>query len=424
MAKHSKRTMGQLVLGILLLGSLCTLGMGAGPAAAWQRVVGQAGTPCPNAQYTTITAAINAANPGDEIVICPALYDEQLVITKPLKLRGLSVNGIARVLIQPSSLTPVGSLGFEAVIAVLNTHDVTIDNLAVDASKNAVTGCTPGLAAIHFRDASGTVQNSAIFGAQLAAPGCTTALPFGNGVGVQVDADEAGPFHVLICGNSIHDFTANGVLAVDAGVKATITDNNIVGVGPSGGVFQFGVFIVNGAVGVIQNNVINEGNCGALSITACIPLRSEGITLRAVGDWTVVENNFISKAQSGIFVNGARHLRVTGNIIGNIDAFSGMDLQGTASGYLTDSQFDWNTIYNVGPIDANASNNEEGCGINEYSGTGVSGNTISHNTINDAYCGVASVAADEVSSTVTRNTLYATLDSDLYPTTFPPATEP
>lgn len=53
--------------------------------------VGQPNTSCPNAEYTTIGAAVKAAAPGDVIDIWPALYPEQLVITKPLTLRGVLV---------------------------------------------------------------------------------------------------------------------------------------------------------------------------------------------------------------------------------------------------------------------------------------------------------------------------------------------
>ena len=47
-------------------------------------VVGKLNTPRPNAQYSTLAVAITAASPGDEIDICPAVYPEQLIITKPL----------------------------------------------------------------------------------------------------------------------------------------------------------------------------------------------------------------------------------------------------------------------------------------------------------------------------------------------------
>jgi hypothetical protein len=42
--------------------------------------------------------------------------------------------------------------------------------------------------------------------------------------------------------------------------------------------FQFGVFVANGAVGHIVGNVITEGNCGALAIDDCIRVRSASVS--------------------------------------------------------------------------------------------------------------------------------------------------
>ncbi len=49
----------------------------------------------------------------------------------------------------------------------------------------------------------------------------------------------------------------------------------------------------------------NRGNCDygrtrALPPTDCFNARSEGVTLRSVGDGTVVDHNIISDVQSGI----------------------------------------------------------------------------------------------------------------------------
>ncbi|MBV9770479.1 MAG: right-handed parallel beta-helix repeat-containing protein [Bryobacterales bacterium] len=389
------------------------------------RIVGEPGTPCPNAQYTTITAAISAASPGDVIEICPALYAEQLLITMPLTLRGIEVNGVKRTLIKPT-LTDVGGLPTEAVITVMNTNSVSIEDLAIDASQNTVTSCSPGLAGVHFLNSSGTLQHSAILGAHLATPsGCSTNLPFGNGTGVLVDTSQSGSFHVAVNNNSIHGYTAYGVEATGAGVTTEVNGNTISGAGPSIGFFQFGIFILNGAVAQITDNVITEGLCGSISIANCINQRSEGVTLRAVGDGTVVDSNIIDRAQSGIFINGANRLRVTNNQIRNIDAMSGMDVQASASGVFTNSIIEGNSISHVGPINQNASSDEEGCGINEYSGTGTfSGNQIAANTVNDAYCGIAHVTTDHVEFGSYFNTLYTELNSDDYPTSFPAAVEP
>ena len=379
---------------------------------------------CIDSQYTTIGAALGAAASGDVIAICPGLYTEQLVITMPVTLRGLTANGIGRVLLAPT-LTDLQNLPSEAVITVMNTHDVAIEDLSIDASNNTVTSCSPGVAGVHFYNASGSVTNNAIFGAHLANPLGCTSLPFGNGFGVLVDGNQPGPYQVSVNQNSIHDYTANGVEVNGTGtaITADIVGNTISGVGPANGIFQFAIFVLNGAVATITNNVITEGLCGALSSSDCIGVRSEGITLRAVGDGTLVDSNTITNAQSGIFINGANLITVTNNQIRNIDAMSGMDIQGSASGYFTNSVIQGNSIFNVGPINQDAANDAEGCGINEYSGTNVSNNLISNNMVSDAYCGVAFVEADQINSGVYHNVLYSELDADHF-VMFPPAVEP
>jgi pectin methylesterase-like acyl-CoA thioesterase len=100
-----------LSLGLLLFGTACALADEGGRGGK-TLTVGQSGANCPNAQYTTIGAAVSAANSGDVVEICPALYAEQLVITKPLTLVGIEVNGVNRVLLQPS-LTVLANLATE-----------------------------------------------------------------------------------------------------------------------------------------------------------------------------------------------------------------------------------------------------------------------------------------------------------------------
>ena len=85
---------------------VCAMTQADAQSPDWQSsktlTVGTSQSGCPNAQYTTIAAAVTAAAPGDVIEICPALYPEQLVISKPLTLRGIEVNGVKRVLLQPT----------------------------------------------------------------------------------------------------------------------------------------------------------------------------------------------------------------------------------------------------------------------------------------------------------------------------------
>ncbi len=382
--------------------------------------VGKPNTACPTAQYTTITAAVNAAASGDVIEICPALYPEQLIITKSLTLRGVLThvniekylpccNEVKRVLLQPK-MTDLQNLPFEAVITVMNTEDVTIDNLAIDAKKNTVASCDIGLSAVHFYNASGVLKDSAVLNAKLPNPkDCMTF--FGNGFGVAVDSSEAGPFHVKIEHNSIHDFQRDGIEVSNAGVNVEIEGNNISGLGPSTGINQFGIFLLSGSVGQVKGNIITEGTCGKLSATDCVNLRSEGVVLAQVGDDTVVDHNVINHVQSGIFLNTVNRARITNNLIGNIDALDGIDMESTSN-----SSVDGNTIFNATPLE----NFSEG--IFEVYGGGEGNNEISNNTVNDAYCGVGFVASSHVEHGTYFNVLYPELLSNGNPG--PPPTEP
>lgn len=416
-----KRRMKWIGIALLSLGT-------CGPVA-WGStlIVGAKNTPCPNATYNTIGAAITAAQSGDVIEICPAVYPEQIVITKPITLLGLHVQGIGRVLIQPTALTqptlpaPVGTLDFMAVISVVNTSNVTIYDLAIDASKNTVTGCTVALAGIHFYNASGVVDSAAISGAQLSNPLSCTALFPGNGFGVQVDetASSTTSFSVTVRNTSIHDFGRNAILVVGSGETANIDGNSIAGVGPSTGANQFGVFLADGATGQVTGNSISQGNCGTISIPDCYNLRSEGVVLRSVGNGTVVAGNMISNVQAGVFVNGATGAVVTGNTVSNVDALNGIHIQASISGLFTG-----NRISHVGPFTTDTTSDEAGCGINDIAGSGSSENTILSNWVNDAYCGVGYVNSDQVQSNTFLNTLYETLNGDDYPSTFPAPVEP
>lgn len=391
----------------------CLIMSSTGRAATLR--VGQANTACPHAQYSTITTAVNAAAPGDVIEICPALYAEQLIITKPLVLRGISTsvniqqflpccNAVDRVLLKPA-LQDVQGLPFEAVITIMNTERVTIDNLALDASQNSVASCDVVLSGVHFFNASGHLKNSAVFGAQLPNPqSCSTFS--GNGFGVVVDSSEPGPFRVEIKNNSIHDYQRDGVEVSSAGVSVDVEGNNISGLGPASGFNQFGIFLLNGAVGKVEGNIITEGACGNLSTSDCVNFRSEGVVLRSVGDGVVVDHNVINHAQSGIFLNAVNGARISNNLVGNVDLLDGIDMQGT-SNTLVDS----NSVFNATPLQ----NLSEG--VFEASGPGSAGgveenNVISNNTVNDAYCGVVFVPTSRVSGGRYFNVLYPTLVSN------------
>src|SRR5919106_6566199 len=60
----------------------------SGLALAAELFVDDDGVDCPDADFTTIQAAVDAADPRDTIRICTGIYDEQINISKPLVIIG------------------------------------------------------------------------------------------------------------------------------------------------------------------------------------------------------------------------------------------------------------------------------------------------------------------------------------------------
>src|ERR1700676_3465112 len=58
---------------------------------------------CPNAGFTSIQAAVNAATAGDRINVCPGSYREQVRVNKPLTIRGIEVANQHLSLVMPNA---------------------------------------------------------------------------------------------------------------------------------------------------------------------------------------------------------------------------------------------------------------------------------------------------------------------------------
>src|SRR5690349_13445752 len=85
----------QSVVRTLLLAAALTLATTASAEAKLWRVDDDRAQ-CPTAQFTTVQAAVDAAGPGDDIVVCNGTYPEDVVISGDkggLRLRADVVHG-------------------------------------------------------------------------------------------------------------------------------------------------------------------------------------------------------------------------------------------------------------------------------------------------------------------------------------------
>src|ERR1700686_2608335 len=276
---------------------------------------------CPNATFTSIQDAINAANPGNLIRVCPGTYPEQLSIDK-----SLSIEGDNGAILLPSNMVvnTTGSSGapIAAAILVKEAANVEIEGLIVDTANSAITGCAPNLIGILYQNSSGRIEHNAVRNVKLSVSlnGCQS----GDAIVVQSIGGETSK--VRIDDNSVHDYQKNGITGNESGTEVTISNNIVTGLGPTTGAAQNGIQIGFGGKGrVLRNTVTDNVWSPCVSLTNCA-FNATGILVFQSDD-VRVEHNSVATNQVGIFAGG-QNAKIQSNKISNSLVLVGIDLAG------------------------------------------------------------------------------------------------
>jgi nitrous oxidase accessory protein NosD len=196
--------------------------------------------------FTTVTAAIKAADPEDRISVRPGLYEESLLVYKPLTISG---DG------------PVS----EIEIRARHTHV-----LMFQAPVGTVSNLT-------LRQMGGNDYHGVeIRQGHLVLDGCDISSKSAACVAIRGGADP------LLRRNKIHDGSKSGVLVSDGGL-ATLEDNDITGNASSGVIIkteasaklhgnrirdnkQSGVLVFDRATGTLEDNDITGNDLVGVSV--------------------------------------------------------------------------------------------------------------------------------------------------------------
>jgi hypothetical protein len=295
--------------------------------------------------YSTIDAAINAANPGDTIQVAAGTYDEQVVINKSLTLQGAGDTTI----IKPSAdnLTQVftglfwyGGTKNIAGIVVANVpggSSVTIKNLKVDESL--VTAKPTGadyLAGIFYRETGGLVDTVTVAG-----NGAWSSSDKAYGIYLSAGTKTVS---VEITDSTITNFDKNGIEVMGSKLTADINHNTITGRGSITDEIQNGVNVGRDAVATVNYNTISK--------LIYQPKTSWGAGIMfynyvsPTGVSATANNNNIIDCQTGIIFNNA-NASAEGNIVdGGAVGLVGIYAEPDAAGEWTAS-FIGNTISGV-----------------------------------------------------------------------------
>jgi hypothetical protein len=303
--------------------------------------------------FQTIQAAVNAVPSGSTIEVCPGLYPEQVVISKPLTLTAFtgaaSEASNAEVLIQIPAGGATGNI-YDGIIGsmypqilVSSTGPVNITDIAFDGTGNNIPDGYGNLAAVFYEESSGTVNGVSV----------ANEIDFGGGMGIVAAANTIQT--VTVENSDFRSFDGLGIWG-KTNTSSSLTLNaksNTINDTGNNGVYggTDGVYLLGPVSGTIQSNLVNGSGSGfgmsfdgsAATVTANTIVAgaidgppNSGIEVNG-GSNTVKGNRILSGPIGvGIVLTGAATGgSVTGNTITGGSGGYGIDMcgQGTASGF-------------------------------------------------------------------------------------------
>jgi nitrous oxidase accessory protein NosD len=287
-----------------------------------QLVVDDDKVECPNATFSRIQDAVDAASPGATIRVCKGNYQEQVAIHKPLTIAADSGAVLMPGTMQQNTASLLDGSPLAAAILVADATDVSIEGLIVDGANNGVPQCSPRLFGIAFQNASGEISEVAIRNFKLGTGlgGCQ------SGTGIFVQSGRGGISNVEIEKSTIHDFQKNGITANEVGTRVSVHGNVVTGIGPTSGAAQNGIQIGFGAGGAIsRNTVTNNLWSPCTAVDTCQAVATNILVTQS--DGVEVTDNDVGISQVGIFLHGNQGL-VARNETFASSVFDGIRLEG------------------------------------------------------------------------------------------------
>ena len=357
--------------------STLALAVPAFATSQMQVVVDDDKVECPNAGFTHIQDAVNAASPGASIRICKGTYMEQVTINKPLEVHADSGAIVMPSTMQQNSTSLFDAAPLAVAVLVTDAKGVFIEGLVVDGVNAGISQCSPILFGVAFQNSSGTIEQVTVRNFRLAAnlAGCQS----GSGIFVQSGGGTISQVSIGQC--TIHDFQKNGITANEVGTEVSIDGNVVTGIGPTTGAAQNGIQIGFGAAGSISGNTVTNSvwsPCTAVSscqavATNILVTQSDGVT---------VMGNTVGINQVGIFVDG-NQAELDGNETFLSGVFDGIRLVGNQARVRRNSVFNGSEagIFVSGNNNVIERNTVTEAAIGILKASGSSGNLIRNNVV-------------------------------------------
>jgi hypothetical protein len=187
--------------------------------------------------FSNISDAVNYVKPGSTIEVCPGTYGEQVTITKPLTLQGVTAGSDNQILITvPAGFAANAVSVFGATVAaqvlVEGVGPVNITNIAVDGTGGNPS-CAFWTAGIFYASGSSGTVNQVRASNQT---GCSSGVGIwaeNDGTSTQAAATEQGS--VTIQNSSVDNVDSTGIFGGSSSATPTLSvrilDNVVNGSG-------------------------------------------------------------------------------------------------------------------------------------------------------------------------------------------------
>jgi parallel beta helix pectate lyase-like protein len=295
---------------------------------------------CPNAAYSRIQDAVDAAPPGAQIKVCPGTYPEQVRITKN-NLTLFSEIPLKAVIQAPVVLTYPNSVVTVSGATGVTIRQFTISGPYVAVDPGACAGLTDRHTGVRIVNGSATIFGNHITKIRDANPalfGCQ------DGIAVLVGRQFEGQVgNALLQNNLIDQYQKGGVVVDNAGSYAQVTQNEITGEGLTPITAQNGVQVGRGASADVDHNEISRNQFARVGFTDT----AAGVLLFETDAHVSTDHNDVFQNGVGIDVDAdtvgltIAHNNVSQSINDGIAAFDGS----------VDNVISFNKAFNNTPFD-------------------------------------------------------------------------
>jgi len=325
------------------------------------------GTCASGTQFSTIQSALDASPAPTTVEVCPGQYIEQITITKPVTLEGITGNqngifggtgnGSMAQIVPPASMNVIslqngGSPATaSAQIYVDNVSGGNVNLTNLDVQGLYQSGQGQYFIGILYQGSSGTV-NQVVASLQNPTPLQGPGQP---GIGIWIEGSSSNP-SVTVENSSIHDFSANGIMVIGStdgapDLTATIKNNVISNFSSQ---TTYDVDLQVGSTPTFTGNFVSGGLYGI-----CLCGAPSGS----------VSGNTVFGSRYGIELSVDGPTVTSNNVYGT--QVNGIDIQAPS---LEASVVESNTIRTVNPPDSEGTAIELNC--NSISSSKVHSNTL------------------------------------------------